>query len=169
MYYCEGKGSENSFELCGEFKGKLIQKLMQPLGVSSLVSERVRSQNVTFPQRLAESSVLEYFRTQLIGITDDNAIVNFVNEFLEDFIKVVARSIDKDPALIRRFLADRKTSEDSEENKEDATIWDPKGMIPVIFSRVKNHVPAKSFMYGTILDLTRVICMVEEAKNFLTE
>ena len=105
----------------------------------------------------------------MIGITDDNAIVNFVNEFLEDFIKVVARSIDKDPALIRRFLADRKTSEDSEENKEDATIWDPKGMIPVIFSRVKNHVPAKSFMYGTILDLTRVICMVEEAKNFLTE
>lgn len=34
-------------------------------------------------------------------------MVDFVNEFLEDWIKLLVKSIDRDPALIRRMLKDK--------------------------------------------------------------
>ena len=42
-------------------------------------------------------------------------------------------------------------------------------MIPLLFSRVKSSVPQKYFMYNTLLDFIKQICIVEEAKKFLDE
>ena len=47
--------------------------------------------------------------------------------------------------------------------------WELKGMIPLLFSRVKSSVPQKYFMYNTLLDFIKQICIVEEAKKFLDE
>ena len=101
---------------------------------------------------MVDSRLLELFRTDLL-VSESH--IDFVNEFLEDFIKVVVKAIDRDPALIRRFLRDRRANEDLEEGKEEEGSFDAKGLIPLMFERVKNHVPVKYFIYNTILDLTK--------------
>lgn len=87
---------------------------MQPLGKVGHGSDRVENRGATFPQRLADSQVLEQFRTQVIGVIDEPELVDFVNEFLEDFIKVLVKVCDKDAALISRLLFDRKANDDTE-------------------------------------------------------
>lgn len=57
------RNSGNSFELTTEYKGKIVQRFMQPLGKVGHGSDRVENRGATFPQRLADSEVLEQFRT----------------------------------------------------------------------------------------------------------
>ena len=42
-------------------------------------------------------------------------------------------------------------------------------MIPLVFDRIKRSVPSKYFMYNTLLELIKQICIIEEAKKFLEE
>lgn len=40
-------------------------------------------------------------------------------------------------------------------------------MIPLIFERIKTNVPSKYFMYNTLLDFIRSICLIDETRKFL--
>lgn len=72
---------------------------MRPLGTIGTRERHAAVRSPTFPQRLLESTILEKFRTEfLVAASDDSAMVNFVNEFLEDFTKLVVKIIDRDPA-----------------------------------------------------------------------
>ena len=42
-------------------------------------------------------------------------------------------------------------------------------MIPQVFSRIRHSVPAKYFMYNTLIELIKQICIVEEAKKLIDE
>lgn len=114
--------------------------------------------------------MLELFRGELLSfVSEDGKVAEFVDEFLEDFMKAVIRAIDRDPALIRKFLKDKPASEEpAEENKEDSEEkkWDEKAMIPMIFARVQRRVPSKYFIYNTILDMIRQICIQADGKIF---
>ena len=82
--------------------------------------ERDGSRSPSFPARLVDSRILEQFRTNLLGSTDAST-VSFVNEFLEDWVKLLVKSIDRDPALIRKLLKDKppNAQDTTEEEKKD--------------------------------------------------
>ena len=111
VIYCDSQGRDqrDTFELGQEYKGRIVKMLMQPLGTLCLPRdrrERDAQRAPSFPSRLVDSRVLEHFRTNLLA-SSDTKIIDFVNEFLEDWIKLLVRSIDRDPALIRRMLKDK--------------------------------------------------------------
>ena len=116
--------------------------------------------------------MLELFRGELLSfVSEDGKVAEFVDEFLEDFMKAVIRAIDRDPALIRKFLKDKRASEEpAEENKDsEEQKWDEKAMIPMIFARVQRRVPSKYFIYNTILDMIRQICIQADGKIFVQD
>ena len=66
MLYCESseRNSEDSFELSLEYRGKIVQRLMQRLANQVYMhNDRSEYRNAVFPQRLVDSQVLEHFRT----------------------------------------------------------------------------------------------------------
>ena len=184
MLYVSSTGNEDSFELGCEYLGRMVKNLLQPLGTLCLPRERRdrdASRAPSFPQRLVDSKVLEHFRTVMLPATQqEDKMVSFVNEFLEDWIKLLCRAIDRDPALIRRMLKDKpanaqddpaeeekKTEE--EKKREAEKPWADKGMIPQVFARIRHRVPPKYFMYNTLIELIKQICIIEEAKKFIDE
>ena len=89
--------------------GRLVKNLLQPLGTLCLPRDRRERDALrapSFPSRLVDSRVLEHFRTDLLNAVDAD-VVEFINEFLEDWVKLLVKSIDRDPALIRRMLKDK--------------------------------------------------------------
>lgn len=117
----------------------------------------------TFPTRFIESDVIELFRTDLLPKVEGHVeIASFVDEFLEDFIKSIIRAIDREPTLIRKLLKDKRVNaaDPPEENKDqEERPYDDKGLIPTIFERVKKQVPDKYFIYNSVLDFIRQICI----------
>lgn len=150
--------------------------LLAPVGTLNQSKERRdrdrdTQRTTSFPSRLIDSRILEHFRTSVLSSSD-----NFANEFLEDFIKVLVKALDKDPALIRKMLRDRPanaTLTEEEEKKElesdPEQPWDARGMIPLLFEQIKNNVPPKYFIYNTLLDFIRTICLIDESKKFLAK
>jgi len=97
--------------------------------------------------------------------TDDQFMLEFVNEFLEDFIKVLVKAIDREAALIKSFLHEPQNISAPPEGYDSA--WDAKGLIPLVFERIKTNVPTRYFMYNTVLDLIRQVCIQAEAREFI--
>lgn len=121
IIYCDSqeRGHRDSFELDSEYKGRLMKILLQPLGTLDFLRdrrEREVNRQAAFPARLVDSRVLELFRTVLLSATEPENVA-FVDEFLEDWIKVLVKSIDKDAALIRRLLKDKPAN--AQDNNEE--------------------------------------------------
>lgn len=83
---------------------------------------------------------MELFKTQLLVETENEAYVSFVNEFLEEFMKLVAFIAKSEPAMIRRLLLE-SPGDEAEESKEEEMKWDETGLIPLLFRRVASKVP----------------------------
>ena len=177
IIYVDSVSSLASFELNTEYKGRLVKTLLKPLSTQGIVSDRNdRGQRIpAFPQRLVSSRILEHFRTAILPETEDASMTSFVDEFLEDFIKVLVRALDRDPALITKLLKGKKINDSSTTNEEeqkeegDGKPWSVRGLIPLLFERLKNHVPAKYFFYNSMLELYRQLCPKEESRMFLEQ
>ena len=91
----------------------------------------------------------------------------FVNEFLEDFIKIIVKIIDRDAALIKTFLHEPKKNISAPPEGESLFPWDAKGLIPLIFERIRTCMPVKYFIYNTVLDLIRQMSILPETKEFI--
>lgn len=162
LIYVDSLDSQASFELNTEYRGRLVKSLLKPLSTLGMGNDRndLARRIPAFPQRLASSRILEYFRTEILPETKDTSLIAFADEFLEDFVKVLVRAIDRDQALIIKLLKDKKINDDSNEEEkkegdEQQKEWSAKGLIPVLFERLKNHVPSKYFMYNSTLELIR--------------
>lgn len=92
-------------------------------------------------------------------------MASYVNEFLEDFTKLVVKTIDRDPALIKIFLHE-PSNVSSPPDGYDA-LWDATGLIPIVFTRIQSHIPQRYFMYNSVLDLIRQVSVQSEAKDFI--
>lgn len=94
-------------------------------------------------------------------------MAEFVNEFLEDFVKVIVKIIDRDAAMIKKFLHEPKGNNNVPPEGENSSPWDAKGLIPLIFERIRICMPVKYFIYNTVLDLIRQMCILPETIEFI--
>ena len=72
VLYCDEDGRENkdSFRLSPTYKGLIVKSHMRQLGAIITIPSRPQDRNsraATFPLRLVESNILEYFRNDLLA------------------------------------------------------------------------------------------------------